>query len=327
MKTLIKILLTLICATQLLSCKQEQQSSNEIVVGIIEPLSHTAMNEIAAGFSDTLHALYKKPVTIKIENAQNDPNLQRAIIQKMADAHYNLIVPIGVGATSMSLAMVHDIPIVSLASDLTDEQRKKIHPCHAAAVHDEISSQQILEFIHAVYPKLTELTLVHSAADKVFPEVDATVNAGKKLGINIHHVMVASLPELYRTAESLPSNTQAIFILKDSMIASGIGTLAKAAASLHIPLITSDQGSVQDGAGFSLGVHEKNIGIEGGKLAAAVLDGKSICELPIVTMKNLTVFINKKSLQAESQTIDSILKTAKTFHYQVEIVDKTGSTA
>jgi putative ABC transport system substrate-binding protein len=229
-----------------------------------------------------------------------------------------MIVPIGVAATEMSVAMVKQQPIVSLASDFSDADRKKLNPCNIVAVHDEISPQQELKFIHAVYPQLKNIVLVHSADDKMFPEVKATQDAAAQYGFNFKHVMVQTLPDMYSVAQSIPQDTQAIFVLKDNLIVSGIDTLAKLAAQRHIPLITSDQGSVQAGAGFALGVHEKQIGIEGGKLAAQILAGKDACSLPIVDMTNLSVFVNQKALQASGQSVAPINAAAKQLNYTVE---------
>lgn len=318
MKRLTTLILTTLCIIIISGCKPQQSSS--ITIGIIEPLEHAAINEIVKGFSESLQKIYHKPVIIKVENAQNDLNLERAIIQKMIDANYTMIVPIGTGATQMSLAMTRNQPVISLASDLSEQDRKKLKKCHATAVQDEISPTQLVTFIHTVYPRLTQLTLIHSSAEKIFPDVEKTIVAGKVNGITIHPIMVSSLPELYSAANALPSQTQGIFILKDNLIASGINTLTNIASKKHIPLITSDQGSVQSGAGFALGVYEKEIGIEGAKLASAVLEGKLICDLPIVDMKKLTVFVNQKALQQEGQEIKPILETAKQFAYTIKLI-------
>lgn len=319
MRALNKLLSLLILMAIITGCQPSE--SDTVTIGIIEPLEHKAMTEIVSGFTQTLSELYHKPVVIKVENAQNDPNLQRAIIQKMRDADYTLIIPIGVAATQMTLAMARTQSVVSLASDLSDSDRKKAVPCHTAIVHDEISAKQLLGFIHAAYPTLTHLTLIHSSADKIFPQVKETIAAGKTYGITVDHVMVASLPELYSVSQSLSDKTQGIFILKDNLIVSGISTLAKTAAKRHIPLITSDQGSVEDGAGFALGVHEREIGIEGAKLAAAALNGQPLCELPVVGMNNLTVFINQNAIQQQKQNINLIQNAAKQLHYNAEIVE------
>jgi len=317
-----KAIIILFIVILLVACKQTHDSTT--IIGIIEPLEHTAMNEIVSGFTHTLHNASQKPVMIKVENAQNDANLERAIIQKMRDGHYTIIVPIGTGATQMTLAMIHDKPIISLAANVNEADRKKFRPCHVAVVHDEISSERLIHFIHTIYPTLTQLVLVHSTADKVFPEVKETIVIAKKYGITITPMMASSLPELYGITQSLPKNTEGIFVLKDSLIVSGIATLSKEAAKRHTPLITSDQGSVQDGALFALGVHESDIGSEGAKLTAAILNGQSACNLPIVEMKKLTVFVNPQSLQKENQSLTSIKNAAKKLGYHIEMVNRKG---
>jgi putative ABC transport system substrate-binding protein len=241
----------------------------------------------------------------------------------MLDANVDYIVAIGVGPTQMTLAMARGAAVISLASDLSAAHREKLHPCNVAVVHDEISPEQLIEFIHAVYPQLKNLTLIHSSADKVFPDVKKVLALSQKWGITVKPIMVSSLPELYSASLALPSQTEAIFILKDNLIVSGIATLAKAAEQRHIPLITSDQGSVQEGAGFALGVHERETGIQGAKLVNAALDGKALCDLPIAEMKNLTVFVNPNAMQKESQDSAALAAVAKRYHYEIENVSKT----
>jgi len=320
---LFQILAVFLSAIIIASCSQHPKT---VTIGIIEPLEHKAMNEIVEGFSQTLKKEYKQSVILDIENAQNDPNLKHAIIQKMIDQHVTIIAPIGVDATEMTLSMTRNtsIPVVSLASDLTDEDRQKLNPCHAAVVHDEINPETIIHFIHQVYPSLTKLTLIHSSANKVFPEVNEAIAAGRLEGITIQAIMVSSLPELTTAATAIPSQTQGLFVLKDSLIVSGIGTLSHVAQQKHIPLITSDQGSVEDGAGFALGVPEKQIGVEGAKLSAAILKGTPACDLPIAQMKNLTVFMNQKALSDSQQNIEAVEAAAKKLNYSIEYTNKTG---
>lgn len=316
MKFLFRYLALISSSLMLLTACQD--NSNQKKIGIIVPIEHKAMNEITAGFIETLKAQSNVPVVIKVTNAQGDITLQRAIIEQMRDEKYAVIVPIGLAATQMTLSMVRKQPIVSLGANYFDTDRAKLKPCNITVVHDEIPPQKIIEFIHAAYPKLTQLALVHSASEKIFPDVKVAVAAGKTMGITIKAIMVPTLNELYSVANSLPSNTQGILVLKDNMIVSGISTLAITAAKLHIPLISSDQGSVQDGAAFALGVHEREIGVEGAKLTAAVLAGKAACDLPMVDMNKLTVFINAKSLSKESQDVALISAAAKKAGFGVE---------
>jgi len=292
--------------------------TNEKKIGIIIPIEHKAMNEIVSGFEDTLRANTNSQLKFKVANAQGDMNVERAIIQQMKQDNYDLIVPIGTDATQMSGAMIQHQAIISLASSMTENERTSRKTCNIAIVHDEISASQLIQFIHQAYPSLQRMALIHSASDKVFPEVEAAIAAGKQAGITIKPMMASTLNDIYSTANNIPSDTQGIFVIKDSLIVSGISTLKKSAEKRGIPLITSDQGSVQDGAGFSLGVHERDIGVEGAKLAAAILSGKSPCDLPIVEMTKLTVFVNQESLMKQKQSLDGIHSAANKFNYEIE---------
>lgn len=309
-----KIILLSFFMALLTGCSE--QRADVKTVGIIVPIEHTAMNQIIAGFRAALEKEYKKPVTIKIDNAQNDMNLQSAIIQKMKNAHYDVIVPIGTGATQMAVSMAPNVAIVSLASNVSDHDRAQLKRCRLAIVHDEIPSIQSLRFIKQAYPTITNLMLIHSAADKVLPEVEAAVKAAQSVGITLHHRMVTSLSELYAVAQSLPEGTNGIFILKDNLIASGASSLSLIAQKKHIPFIASDEGSVASGADLALGVKEREIGVAGGVLTAKVLADHDPCALPITEMTALSVFINP-SHQIVIDNQQAIQHAAAAFHYQL----------
>src|SRR5579872_1961444 len=104
MKSFLKTFIFAASIFSLVACHEHDANTKKI--GIIIPLEHTAMHEIAGGFSETLQQLYHQPVTIKVMNSEGDPNLLRAIIQEMRDDHYAMIVPVGTSTTQMSLANI-----------------------------------------------------------------------------------------------------------------------------------------------------------------------------------------------------------------------------
>lgn len=321
MSRLIKIILLLVMPALVLLIASCTSNSNEKKVGIVVPLENKSLDEIVEGFKTTLATNLKVPYSIKVANAQGDLNLERAIIAQMKSEHYDVIAPIGTAATQMSLAMTKQ-PVVGIAANYDDNQRAQLKHCNLAVVSDEISPLQIVEFIHQVYPNIHEVTLIHSGTEKIYADVQTAILAGKKYDIKIIPMMAPTLNDLYSVANSLPQTTQAILILKDILIASGTPTLAHVAANRHIPFIAADQGSVQDGAAFAVAVHEKNIGVQGALLTQQILDGKKACELPIVTMKKLTVFVNPQSLKNENLSMIPLEQAAKQKNYNIQIVSK-----
>ena len=296
----------------IVGCQSEPAS--HLKIGILIPMEHTALEEIVSGFKTTLAADFKKPVVVKVKNAQLDLNIQRAMIQQMRDDKFDLIVPIGLDSTEMTLAMVPKQAILSLASDISQTDRAKLKSCQLAVVHDEVRPEETLAFLHRLYPNLKNVALIHSTANKVLPSVERAKIAGRENQLQVTAYMVATLPELMTTANALPANTEAILILKDHLLASGISTLVKTASQRQIPLMASDEGSVINGASFALGVAEKDIGIAGAKLAVAILNGKPACDMPITEMDKLTVFINTQ----QSKDTLTISKVADELGYATQ---------
>lgn len=289
-------------------------------VAIIIPLEIQAMTEISQGFESTLKAYYPGPLTFKVVNAQGDSNLLHANIQSLRDQAYDLLVPIGANATNMTLSMVKNTPIVSLASDLTDSQRQSLKPCNVAIVHDEISTRQQLTFMRQAFPSIKKIVLIHSAAETIFPEVKEAQAAGVQLGLTITPMLAPTLLDLQTIARNIPNETQAIFILKDMQIVSGIAQLAKIAQNHKIPLMSSDDGSVKNGASFALGIHENQTGINGALLAAQILTGTKACTLPISEMLNLTVFVNPQAMQSVGASMKAVQTAAVKLHYSLETI-------
>jgi putative ABC transport system substrate-binding protein len=308
---IIKISVLAACLT---ACTQETTSKK---IGIIVPIEHQAMNDIVSGFKEALHKSHPN-IFFKVANAQGDINLKRAIIQQMKNEHYDVIVPIGTDSSQMTLSMIHDQPIVSLASNITEDERSSLKKCNVAVVHDEISAEQYIQFIHTVYPKIKKISLIHSPSEKIYPEVEKTINVAKKFDMHIVPMMAQTLNDLSIIAKNIPKDAEAIFILKDSVIVSGITTLQKTAEKRHIPLISSDQGSVQNGATVALGVHEREIGEQGGLLAAQILQNKSACQLPIINLTALTIFTNQNSLRLSGLSINPIKNAGLALNYQLE---------
>jgi putative ABC transport system substrate-binding protein len=296
-------------------------TSAETKIGIVVPMQHQAMTEIVNGFENTLKKQYDQPISFKVANAQNDQNLQHAIIQQMRDANFDLIVTIATHTGEMAASIIKNKPIICLAADISDQQRQKLSPCNVAIVDDEIATQRIIEFIHQTYPALKNMVLIHSNSEKILPEVAEAIRASKQFNMKTTPISIQNLMDLQNVARNLPKETQAIFILKDSLVVNGIAQLANIARSKQIPLITSDEGSITKGAHFAVGVRESQIGINGAELALQILKGRNACSLPINKMNNLFVFINPEAMRQSQQNVTPIVATAKKLNYQIHYVN------
>jgi putative ABC transport system substrate-binding protein len=294
-------------------------TAKAVSVGIVVPVQIDAMTQITNGFKTRLTKLYPGKITYIVLNSQGDSNLQRSMFLQLKAKQVNLVVPIGSMATQMAMSVNQSQAIVALAAEIKDTDRAKMKNQNMTNVLDEISVTKQLEFIHAAMPNLKHLTLVYSTDDHIFPQAKEAVIIGKKIGIIIQPIMMQEMPDLYALSKHIDKNSQAIFILKDGKIVSGISTLIQQAQKRGIPVIASDDGSVASGAAFAVGVSEQQIGIDGARLAVQVLNGTAPKNIPIKIMSDYSLFINLSAVKQQHLDVTVLETTAKKFGYPVVI--------
>jgi putative tryptophan/tyrosine transport system substrate-binding protein len=285
-------------------------------IGIVLPLDHVALRAMVDGFEESVSKNYPGTVHFEVENAEHDLNVQRSIIQKFINQKVDLIVPLATSTTQMTISMVSAQPVIGLAANFPASIRDQDNLSQRfTTVPDEIDSAGLIAFVHSVLPNAKKITLIYSAEDKVIQAVKEAEIAAKQTGITIQPLMINALPDLYAVSKRVDKDSQGIFILKDNLVASGINTLVYTANQKHIPLVTCDEGTVSGGAAVALGVEEKQIGISGGELAAKVLKGESMTQMPIEPVKTLEVFLNEPAAKTQGLDIDVVKSYAKQHGY------------
>lgn len=290
-----KSLLTMLLGASLILSSATQAATakaKDISVGIVAPVAIPAMTEIVNGFEQELSKSYPGHIHYIVSNAQGDINIQRSILQQFKAKNVDLVVPIGTAAVQMADSLNTTQPIVALAATFKDADRAKFRNKNITNILDEVDVSKQLKFIHTAFPKLKKIALVYSPDDHIFPQVKTASVVAKQYGITIQKLMIQGLPQLYSVSKQIATGTQAIFILKDELVVSGINTLVKQAAQRHILMIASDDGSVQSGADFAVGVSEHLIGVGGAKLALKVLNGTSAGQIPVKLMTQYHVYVS-----------------------------------
>jgi|GEM_PF-662107 len=293
-----------------------------VSIAIVEPLQHEAMNEIIDGYRDGM----KKAgfdAAISIKNGQLDPNIEKSIFKELASDKTQLVAPIGTTLFQMAAATVPSKPIIGIAvsdNSVSTAVRKQMNPIRATAISDSINPVDQLTFMHAVLPKMKKISLVYSADDNIISQVTDIVKVAKTFGIQVQKLMVTSAPDLYTISHHIDSDAGCIFILKDHMVVSAIPQLAQQAQALQIPLIASDDGSVQNGAAFAFGITERQIGEASAKVTAAYLNGTSMKNLPVKMLTDYRVFLNAPMAIKQGFTekqITALQAIAKTNNYPI----------
>ena len=300
---------------------QSAESEDKKLIGIIMPIQHQALEDIATGFQEELAQFMgdQKNYEVRVMNAQGDLSVQMAIIQNLMRNNCQLFVPIGTATTQMTMQLLRNSErkILALAAHLPHAIQTEEGISPITGILDEVSLEQQLQFLQGLLPSLRKFTVVHSGSEKIHDELAKLRAYGQHHHLDIQFLMAQTMTDLASCTQSINSDTQCLFILKDHLIVSGIHLLIQRAAALQVPLIASDEGSVKAGAVVALGVREDQIGRDGAKLAAAILKGQSPREIPITRVETIQIFMNKKSCTRQMIDEQALHRLGEELHYQV----------
>jgi putative ABC transport system substrate-binding protein len=288
----------------------------------VVPVSVPAMKQNVDGFETTLNKASKVPVNYLVKNAQGNINIQRSILQELNSPDVSLIAPIGTDASQMAIAMIRNKPIVGIAADHLKEEAKKANNPNVTGVLSKVAPAERMHFIHKAMPNLKKLTLIYSTDDRIFSQVKQIEAAATQNHITVQKLMVTQLSDLYSVGKNIAADSQAIFVLKDELVISGLNMLLQTAQAKHIPVIASDDGSVAKGAAFALGVSEYQTGVDAAKIAAQILAGKKAGDIPVHIMKHYFVFLNPTTAALQGVNNNDINKAAKKLGYTVSVMKK-----
>ena len=292
-----------------------------VTIAVLAPVEIPAMNEIIAGFKQTLSRSYHGKIHFIVKNAQGDANLQRTILQQFNNENVTIVAPIGTVPAEMAMTLIKNKPIVAIAADYNPNAIKKARNNNIVNLQDDPSPAKQLQFIHAALPNIKSIALIHSDEQRMMTESAAAKKEADTLNINLQLLLTHQLYDVYTMAlNAANDNNQAIYILQDEGVLDGLNAMVQQAEKHHIPVIASDDGSVQKGAAFALGISQHNIGVEGAKLVLQVLNGSQPKNMATQTMNDYTLYINPSAAKKQKVDINKLQQVAKKLEYSVVVV-------
>ncbi|NRB11361.1 MAG: hypothetical protein HRU35_07120 [Rickettsiaceae bacterium] len=285
-------------------------------IGVIVPLQHNAMNEIVAGIHEILDPILSSEDKIIVKNANGDPNLQRQIIQQMLDNGVDYFMPISTSTALMTISIVKTKPIIAVAAEFDHASLKKSNQNRISIINDHVQVNNLLQIIKNYTPEIKKVGFIYSNSEKTFPEIESAKEFCKKNNLEIALRKVDNIAEIYQSSQSIISEVDAVILLKDSMVVSGITGIAKLAKKYRKPLITMDNGSVMGGAHFAVGVPEEYIGIISAKALIAAINGNNKEAFRVITMEDFSIFYNTSSIKDQDVvSVQDLQKIADELSY------------
>jgi len=291
-------------------------------VAIVLPAEHKALNMIVKGFKDTWQSLSGEESVI-VFNALGEATSVTNILDVISKASdIAAVLPIGNLLTMQSAKQLADspFPIVGMAAKVSSKDCGHKNIC---CIVDDVSPKHLLAKLRMVVPDAKKVTLVVASDEKMLSELPEFKEEAQKLDLDVQVITAENLISLTQnvTPQTIDSDSAAIVLLKDHLTVSQIPLLLNVVNELGILLITSDEGSVAEGAHFGVGVSEYQIGVDSAVATYDVLrHKKTTAEIDCQPIYKFSTFVNESWLRSLKESCGNLRYPIKP-----EILDNASS--
>ena len=299
------VLLVCVLGYGFFSSKKSEETNKvenkEVKVGVLQLLSHPALDQIYKGLEDGLKKEgYEvgKNLKIDLQNAQGDQSNLASMGQKLVTDNNDILVGITTPATLSLSNATKDKPIIMggitypVEAGLIKTEDKPGN--NITGVSDRTPIKQQLEIMKKVLPNMKKVGILYTASeDNSVKQAQEAEKLAKELGLEVKVSTVANTNDIQQVTESLASQTDAIFVPIDNTIASAMATVVKVTDAKKIPVFPSADTMVADGGLLGLGVDQYQIGVETAKVVAKVLKGADTKDMSIVLANEGVIYLNE----------------------------------
>ena len=297
--------------------KKEHQDANKVVkVGILQFVTHDALDQIEKGIEDGLkEAGYKgDKVKITLLNAEGDQSKIQTMSKQLVNDKNDVVIGIATPAAQGLAAATKNIPVIMGA--ISDPVGAKLvkdlkHPeGNVTGTSNQVPIKQTVELVKSLTPNAKTIGILYaSSEDNSKSQVESFKKFAEKDGLNVVEYAVPSTNEINTTMSVMTGKVDAIWTPQDNTIASAFSTVISSANQAKIPVYTTVDTMVKEGGLASVAQSQYELGKATARRAVKVLKGKKVKDVPVDVIDDGTPTLNLKVAQDLNITIpDDVLK-------------------
>ena len=248
--------------------KKEHQDANKVVkVGILQFVTHDALDQIEKGIEDGLkEAGYKgDKVKITLLNAEGDQSKIQTMSKQLVNDKNDVVIGIATPAAQGLAAATKNIPVIMGA--ISDPVGAKLvkdlkHPeGNVTGTSNQVPIKQTVELVKSLTPNAKTIGILYaSSEDNSKSQVESFKKFAEKDGLNVVEYAVPSTNEINTTMSVMTGKVDAIWTPQDNTIASAFSTVISSANQAKIPVYTTVDTMVKEGGLASVAQSQYELG-------------------------------------------------------------------
>lgn len=292
----------------LLSCggkKEEVNGNNEtkkeekvFKIGVSQIVDHPALNDAKQGFKD---ALEKKGIKAEYDDkiANGEMATQTLIMQQFAKDKKDLVFAITTPTAQAAKNQIEgSIPIVF--GSVTDPQSAGLVGIeNITGTSGAAPIKENLELMRELFPEAKKIGIIYNSSEQnSVSEVNNLKKLAKEKNFEIVDKSVTTGTELLTAVNLISKEIDIYYAIQDNTVASYFQTLLDALNKEKVPVFGTNDIYTNEGGFVSQGTTDYGIGYRAGEIAAEILlNGKKPIDIPIETVTNLKIDINKSNME------------------------------
>ncbi|MBW2497223.1 MAG: ABC transporter substrate-binding protein [Deltaproteobacteria bacterium] len=269
----------------------------DIVQYIETPNAEISRNGVIQGLSEA-GMLRDRDFRIRVHSAQGDIPTLVSIVDALVSRESDLILTLSTPALQTALRRDRGIPIVfGMVSNPFIVGAGTSDRDHAPTVTGAYLDQpveEMLDVIRQLFPEAKKLGTLYTPAE-INSEfnMDQLKTAAEKDGYEVETVGIATAADVVDASIALASTRPDVWVqITDNLISSSFPAVMEAANREHIPVVTFSPTAVEYGPLMVVARDYFDAGQEAGLIAARVLRGEPVEQIPFQPTKRLRYLLN-----------------------------------
>ncbi|MDT2595781.1 tryptophan ABC transporter substrate-binding protein [Enterococcus dongliensis] len=286
-------------------------------VGILQFISHPSLDQIKDGVIEGLKKEgYEDGKNIKVEflNGQGDQSKLNSMSQQLLEKKSDVLVGIATPAAKALANATNDTPIIMgaisdpVSAGLVKNLKKPAG--NVTGVNNLTPVDQQIDMAKELFPKAKTVGMIYSSSEENSKsQIERAEKKAAAVGYTVKKYAISSSNEIATITQQACKETDFLYIPQDNTIASAFQTLISESDKAKKPVFVSVDNMVKEGGIATVGQNQFDLGVETGKMAAAVLSGKSTpADTPVNVIDYGDMIINEEKAKELGITIPANIK-------------------
>lgn len=290
-----KILLILLILGVICGCREKK--GEKIKIGITQIIEHAALDEVVMGFKEALKdkGYDETKIEIDYQIAQGDFGIAQTIADSYVQNNEDLVLAISTPSSQAMYNATKKIPIIVAA--VTDPISSGLIGNNITGITDIVPIEKQLKLIKNLLPTAKKIGVVYNTSEEnSLIMLKMLKKESIKYGYEIVEKGITNINEIGQAMDIILKEVDVFYTPTDNLIVSATPLVLAKAKENKIPVIGCIEEQVKQGALATETISYRNSGYQAGKIAIEILNGKEPKDIPIKTLEDTILLINKKSM-------------------------------